>query len=69
MADVFCCSFCNKGHAVLRTINKNEKGGTMFSTVMGMILANILFLALHLESRILPDPLTPKQEREEFEKY
>jgi len=32
----------------------------MFSTVIGYILANILFLALHLESRILPDPLTPK---------
>ena len=41
----------------------------MFSTFMGIILANILFLALHLESRVLPDPLTPKQEKEEFEKY
>ncbi|MBE6894350.1 MAG: sigma-70 family RNA polymerase sigma factor [Ruminococcaceae bacterium] len=41
----------------------------MFSTVIGYILANILFIALHLESRILPDPLTPKQEKEEFEKY
>lgn len=41
----------------------------MFGTVMGVILANILFLALHLESRVLPEPLTPKQEREEFEKY
>jgi len=41
----------------------------MFSTVIGYILANILFLALHLESRVLPDPLAPKQEKEEFEKY
>ncbi|MBQ6897250.1 MAG: sigma-70 family RNA polymerase sigma factor [Oscillospiraceae bacterium] len=41
----------------------------MFSTIMGIVLANVLFLALHLESRILPDPLTPKQEKEEFEKY
>ena len=41
----------------------------MFSTIMGIILANVLFLALHLENRILPDPLTPKQEKEEFEKY
>ena len=32
-------------------------------------MANILFLALHLESRVLPDPLTPKQEKEEFDKY
>lgn len=41
----------------------------MFATVIGLILSNILFLALHLESRVLPDPLTPKQEKEEFEKY
>ena len=41
----------------------------MFSTIMGIILANALFLALHLENRVLPDPLTPKQEKEEFEKY
>ena len=41
----------------------------MFSTIMGIVLANVLFLALHLESRVLPDPLTPKQEMEEFEKY
>lgn len=32
-------------------------------------MANILFLALHLESRVLPDPLTPKQEKEEFDKF
>ena len=32
-------------------------------------MANILFLALHLESRVLPDPLTPKQEKEEFDRY
>ena len=41
----------------------------MFATIMGYILSNILFLALHLESRVLPEPLTPKQETEEFEKY
>lgn len=41
----------------------------MFGTVIGVILANVLFLALHLESRVLPDPLTPRKEREEFEKY
>ena len=41
----------------------------MFTTVLGYILANILFLALHLESRTLPEPLTPKREKEEFEKY
>ena len=41
----------------------------MFATIIGYILSNMLFLALHLESRTLPDPLTPKQEREEFEKY
>lgn len=41
----------------------------MFGTIIGYILANMLFLALHLESRVLPDPLTPKQEKEEFQKY
>lgn len=41
----------------------------MFTTVIGIILANVLFLALHLENRVLPDPLTPKQEKEQFEKY
>lgn len=41
----------------------------MFTTIIGYVLSNILFLALHLESRVLPDPLTPKQEKEEFEKY
>ena len=41
----------------------------MFSTIIGYVLSNILFLALHLESRVLPDPLTPKQEKEEFQKY
>lgn len=41
----------------------------MFTTILGYIMANILFLALHLESRVLPDPLTPKQEKEEFDKY
>ena len=41
----------------------------MFTTIIGYVMANILFLALHLESRILPDPLTSKQEKAEFEKY
>lgn len=41
----------------------------MFGTIMGVVLANILFLALHLENRVLPEPLTPKQEKEEFEKF
>lgn len=41
----------------------------MFSTVIGIVLANVLFLCLHLESRVLPEPLTPKQEKEEFRKY
>lgn len=36
---------------------------------MGFILANMLFFALHLESRVLPSPLTSKQEKDEFEKY
>ena len=41
----------------------------MFGTIIGYILSNILFLALHLESRVLPNPLTAGQEKEEFEKY
>ena len=41
----------------------------MFTTILGYVMANILFLALHLESRVLPDPLTPKQEKEEFDKF
>ena len=41
----------------------------MFSVIVSYIMANILFLSLHLESRVLPDPLTPKQEKEEFDKY
>ena len=41
----------------------------MFGTVMGIVLANVLFLCLHLESRVLPEPLTPKQEKEAFESY
>lgn len=41
----------------------------MFSTIIGVVLANMLFFALHLESRVLPSPLTPKQEKDEFEKY
>ncbi len=41
----------------------------MFSTIIGVVLANMMFLALHLESRVLPDPLSPKEEKEEFDKY
>lgn len=41
----------------------------MFSTIIGIILANMLLLSLHLESRTLPKPLTLKEEKEEFEKY
>lgn len=41
----------------------------MFSTVLSIVLAKMLFLALHLESRTLPKPLTEKQEKEEFAKY
>lgn len=41
----------------------------MFSTILGSILAGMLFFALHLESRVLPKPLTEKQEKEEFEKF
>lgn len=41
----------------------------MFSAFIGIILANMLFLALHLESRTMPKPLTLKEEKEEFEKF
>ena len=41
----------------------------MFGYIISLILANTVFLALHLESRVLPEPLTPKQEKETFEKY
>ena len=41
----------------------------MFTAIIGYIMANMLFLALHLESRVLPEPLSPKQEKEEFCKY
>jgi len=41
----------------------------MFSAFVGIILANMLFLALHLESRTMPKPLTLKEEKEEFEKF
>ena len=41
----------------------------MFSAFIGIILANMLFLALHLESRTMPKPLTSKEEKEEFEKF
>ena len=41
----------------------------MFSALISIVLANILFLSLHLESRTLPKPLSLKEEKEEFEKY
>ena len=41
----------------------------MLGYIISVILANTVFLALHLESRVLPEPLTPKQEKEAFEKY
>lgn len=41
----------------------------MFSTILSIVLSKMLFLALHLESRTLPKPLTERQEKEEFEKY
>ncbi len=41
----------------------------MFSALIGIIMAKMLFLSLHLESRTLPKPLTEKEEREEFLKY
>lgn len=41
----------------------------MFSTIFSIIMAKMLFFALHLESRTLPKPLTEEQEKEEFEKY
>ena len=41
----------------------------MFSFFLTAVLSKMMFLALHLESRTLPKPLTPKEEKEEFEKY
>ena len=41
----------------------------MFSALIGIILSKMLFLALHLESRTLPAPLSEKEEKEEFIKY
>jgi len=41
----------------------------MLSAVLGIIMAKMLFLSLHLESRALPKPLTEKEEKEMFEKY
>ena len=41
----------------------------MFTTILSVVMARMLFLALHLESRTLPKPLTLKEEKEEFEKY
>ncbi|MBQ3008886.1 MAG: sigma-70 family RNA polymerase sigma factor, partial [Oscillospiraceae bacterium] len=41
----------------------------MFSAIIGIVMAKMLFLALHLENRTLPKPLTEKEEREEFRKY
>ena len=41
----------------------------MFSALLSLIMARMLFLSLHLESRTLPKPLTEKEEIQEFEKY
>lgn len=41
----------------------------MFTTLFSLVLSSMLFLALHLESRTLPKPLTRKEEKEEFSKY
>ncbi len=41
----------------------------MFSALIGFIISQMLFVALHLESRILPKPLGVKEEKEEFFKY
>ena len=41
----------------------------MFTTLLSFVLSKMLFLALHMESRTLPKPLTQKEEKEEFEKY
>ena len=41
----------------------------MFTTILSVVMARMLFLALHLESRTLPKPLTIKEEQEEFKKF
>lgn len=41
----------------------------MFTTLFSLVLSSMLFLALHLESRTLPKPLTRKEEKEDFSKY
>ena len=41
----------------------------MFSFFLTAVLSKMMFLALHMESRTLPKPLTSKEEKEEFEKY
>ncbi len=41
----------------------------MFSALFGFIVSQMLFLALHLENRVLPKPLGQKEEKEEFLKY
>ena len=41
----------------------------MFSAFFTVVLSKMLFMALHMESRTLPKPLTQKEEKEEFEKY
>lgn len=41
----------------------------MLSTLLGIVMAKMLFFALHLESRTLPKPLSEAEERREFEKY
>ena len=41
----------------------------MFSTLLSLIMARMLLLSLHLESRTMPKPLSEKEEMQEFEKY
>ena len=41
----------------------------MFSAFLTAVLSRMLFMALHIESRTLPKPLTQKEEKTEFEKY
>ena len=41
----------------------------MFTALFSLVLSSMLILSLHLESRTLPKPLTPKEEKEEFLKY
>lgn len=41
----------------------------MFSTLLSLVMARMLLLSLHLESRTMPKPLSEKEEMQEFEKY